>query len=301
MRIISFLSSATEIVFELNLERHLVGISHECDYPPAALELPRVSRPRFDPAGLSSGEVDAAVRRCMEEYGSVYEVDTARVRELRPDLVLTQAVCEVCAVPTGSVAEAVGDMERPPAVLSLDAHTLDGILGTVQQVADAADASAAGAAAVSRLRARSDAVREKVAGRARPRTLMLEWVDPPFVPGHWVPEMVDIAGGENLLGSAGERSIQVGWDALTGLDPDCLLLGQCGYDLAQAREDADSHRARLRSIAGTTIESGAAWLLHSAYFSRSGPRVFDGVEVLGHILHPEAVDAPLAGRAEAWT
>jgi iron complex transport system substrate-binding protein len=300
MRIVSMLSSATEIVHALGLERHLVGISHECDHPPSALVLPRASRPRFDPAGLTSGEVDAAVRRCMEEHGSVYEVDGARLHELRPDLILTQAVCEVCAVPTGSVEAAVAELPGSPAVLSLDAHTLEGILGTVRQVAEAAGEPRRGAEVVAGLRARLDRVAERVAGEARPRVLMLEWLDPPFAPGHWVPEMVALAGGESLAGRAGERSREVPWPELRGLDPDLLLLAQCGYDLAQARADADRSGDRLREVAGRAIGGGGAWVLHSAFYSRSGPRVVEGVEVLGSLLHPARVGASCAGRAERW-
>lgn len=188
MRIASLLSSATEIVYELGLQDRLVAISHECDWPPAALALPRLSRVRFDPAGLTSGEIDAEVRRCMAEFGSVYEVDRSALGAARPGLVLTQAVCEVCAVPTGSVHDAVAHLPSPPRVLSLDAHTLEEILATVRQVADAAGEPARGAEAEARLRGRIDRVREAVAGRPRPRVLALEWLEPPFAPGHWVPD-----------------------------------------------------------------------------------------------------------------
>lgn len=303
MRIASLLSSATEIVYELGLQQNLVAISHECDYPPEALRLPRLSRSRFDPAGLSSGEIDQAVRRCMEEYGSVYEVDVARLREVRPDLILTQAVCEVCAVPTGSVQEAVAELPYQPEVLSLDAHTLDGILDTVQQVADAAGTTERGRRTVAALRGRM----EKVAARAlesagpRPRVLALEWLDPPFVPGHWVPEMIEMAGGENLVGRAGERSLAATWDQLQGLHPDRLLLLPCGYDLPQARQDADQHRAHLEEVAGPAIASGDAWLGHGAYFSRSGPRVVTGVEALGRVFYPDLfAPSSSAGRMEIW-
>ena len=199
MRIASMLSSATEIVYALGLQHQLVGISHECDYPPEALRLPRLSRSRFDPAGLTSGQIDAEVRRCMLEYGSVYEVDVDALRRIRPDVILTQAVCEVCAVPTGAVNDAIAQLPHPATVVSLDAHSLEQILATMRQVADAADDSPRGEAAVGRLTARVDRVREAVAGRARPRVLALEWLDPPFAPGHWVPEMVRRAGGVEVL------------------------------------------------------------------------------------------------------
>jgi iron complex transport system substrate-binding protein len=301
MRIVSMLSSATEILYELGLGDHLVGISHECDYPPEAMSLPRVSRSRFEPEGMTSGEIDAAVRRSMEEHGSVYEVDVEALSRLRADLVLTQAVCEVCAVPTGSVIEATSEMGSPPEIASLDAHTIEGIIHSVQQVADAAGRPERGRQVTDSMRSRLSAVRRRVAGRERPRVLFLEWLDPPFSPGHWVPEMVEIAGGDLLLGVAGERSEQHRWEALTGLDPDLLLVEPCGYDLSQAREDAERHSELLRSTAGRAIEAGRAWLLHSSYFSRSGPRVIAGVEALATVLHPGMAGThPDGGIAEPW-
>lgn len=301
MRIVSMLSSATEIVYALGLQEHLVGISHECDFPSEALRLPRTSRSRFDPSGMTSGEIDAAVRRSMEEHGSVYEVDRERLRELRADVVLTQAVCEVCAVPTGSVREAVASLERAPEVVSLDAHTVEGILQSMRQVADAVGFSARGEEVVGRLRGRLDRVASRVADRPRPRVLLLEWLDPPFAPGHWVPEMVERAGGENLRGKAGLRSEQIAWEDVADARPDVLLVEPCGYDLRGAREDADRHRDRLWSVAEPAMRNGRAWVLHSSFFSRSGPRVIDGVEVLARVLHPDLFpEVPLEGRAERW-
>jgi iron complex transport system substrate-binding protein len=301
LRIVSLLSSATEIVYELGLQHHLVGISHECDWPPESQSLPRVSRVRFDPAGLTSAEIDAEVRRCMLEHGSVYAVDVARLAELEPDLILTQAVCEVCAVPTPSVHEAVAATDGRARVLSLDAHTLDEILTTVREVADAAGEPELGAQAVSRLQGRIDRVRGAVAGRPRPRVLALEWLDPPFAPGHWIPEMIEAAGGDSLLGRAGGHSVEVPWAEVAGIAHDRLLLVPCGYAMDAARADADRARDRLRSFAAETIDAGRAVVGHSAYFSRSGPRVVDGIELLGAWLHPDAVDGIAAeGRLETW-
>jgi iron complex transport system substrate-binding protein len=302
MRIVSMLSSATEIVYALGLESHLVAISHECDHPPEALSLPRASRSRFDPAGLDSGEIDRAVRRAMEEHGSVYEVDVELIRELRPDLILTQAVCEVCAVPTGSVEDAIERLDHAPRVLSLDTHTLDEIIEAVESVGEAAGAAERGREVANGLRARLDRVRRAVADEPRPRTLLLEWLDPPFAPGHWVPEMIEMAGGENLVGRAGHRSEQIDWSALDDLDPDVLLIEPCGYDLVAAREDADRHRTRIERIAERALRKERSWLLHSSFYSRSGPRVVDGVEALAGVLHPGAVPDPSTpGRAERWS
>lgn len=301
MRIASMLSSATEIVYALGLQDHLVGISHECDYPPQALRLPRLSRSRFDPAGLTSGQIDAEVRRCMLEYGSVYEIDVDALRRVRPDVILTQAVCEVCAVPTGSVHDAVAELPHPPAVVSLDAHTLEQIFATMRQVADAAGEPACGEEAVARLRGSVDRVRHAVAGRPCPRTLALEWLDPPFAPGHWVPEMVEIAGGDNLVGTAGSHSREIPWSDAEGLAPDRLLLVPCGYAMDRARHDADEARQRLRALAAPAIDGGGAAVGDSAWFSRSGPRVVEGIEALAAWLHPDADLTPPAGRIlEAW-
>ena len=217
------------------------------------------------------------------------------------NLILTQGVCEVCAVPTGSVEDAVEQLPFRPRVLSLDAHTLDGILETVEQVADAAGAPERGRQATARLRERIARVEERVAGEERPRVLALEWLDPPFAPGHWVPEMVTKAGGENLLGQSGERSTEVGWAELEKTDPNVLLLLPCGYDLLQARNDADQHRERLRGIAARAIDGGGAWIGHGSFFSRSGPRVVRGIEVLGRIFHPTRFPrAELDGEIESW-
>jgi iron complex transport system substrate-binding protein len=295
------LSSATEIVYALGLQDQLVAISHECDYPPASQGLPRTSCSRFDPSGLTSGEIDAEVRRCMQEWGSVYEVDRGLLRSLHPDVVLTQAVCEVCAVPTGSVHEAVADLPARPEVVSLDAHSLDEIFETVQQVADVANVPERGHEVVTGLRQRIAAVGERVSSRERVRTLALEWLDPPFAPGHWVPEIIAHAGGENLLGTAGGHSAEVPWEQLAVLDPERLLLLPCGWDLAHARADADRARERLNKIAGRAIQAGGAWIGHGSYFSRSGPRVVDGIEALARVLHRSAFpDPPAAGRLEAW-
>lgn len=301
-RIVSLLASATEIVYALGLGDRLVGISHECDYPPEALDRPRVSRARFDPSGLEAGEIDRAVRRAMEEHGSVYAVDAERLAALRPDLVLTQAVCEVCAVPTASAREAVAALEEGPSVLSLDAHDLAGIFRTIEEVGTAAGVGDRADAYAARLRARVEAVRARVADRSRPRVLALEWLDPPFVPGHWVPEMVEIAGGVNVAGRAAERSAQVAWADVRGHDPDVLVIAPCGLGLDATRREADRQADRLREVAPRAIRSGRAFAVDgSSYFNRSGPRVVDGIEILGALFHPDALpDVALAGRAARW-
>jgi iron complex transport system substrate-binding protein len=300
LRIASMLASATEIVVALGLEDSLVAISHECDFPPQVLDRPRVSRPRFDPAGLDSGDIDRAVRQAMLEHGSVYEVDAARLSAQQPTLVLTQAVCEVCAVPTPGVREVVARHHIGATVLSLDAHTLADVLDSIASVGRAAGVPERAAALVAALRERVDRVRREVAGLACPRVLAIEWLDPPFVPGHWVPEMIEVAGGSNLAGRTGERSQQTSWEALEGLDPDVLIVMPCGYGLAASIADADRFAQELRRSASRAIDAGRAWVVDgSSWFNRSGPRIAGGIEILSRILHPE-LGLPAAGTACRW-
>jgi len=202
-RVASLLASATEIVHALGLRDQLLAISHECDYPPDVLHLPRLSKPRFDPDGLSSAEVDRAVRAALEEHGSVYQIDEAALIQLDPDIILTQAVCEVCAVPTHGVLDLVARHGCSAQVLSLDAHTVEEIFHTILQVGEALGARDRAAALVQSYRDRLQHVRGAVADRPRPRVLAIEWLDPPFAPGHWVPEMVMLAGGENMVAKPG--------------------------------------------------------------------------------------------------
>jgi iron complex transport system substrate-binding protein len=301
-RIVSLLASATEIVCALGLADRLVGISHECDHPPEVLDRPRLSRPRFDPAGLTSGEIDAAVRAALAEHGGVYEVDGAALAALQPDLILTQAVCEVCAVPTSGVREVVRERGLVAAVLSLDAHTVDEILDSIEAVAGAAGVAERGCELRRRLAGRIAAVREAVAGAPRARVLALEWLDPPFVPGHWLPEMIEAAGGACVAGAAGERSREVSWDDLGGLEPDVLVVMPCGFDLEATAADAARNADRLTATAPRAVAAGRAFLADgSAYFNRSGPRVADGVEILAGLLHPDRFPPPAPSAARRWT
>jgi iron complex transport system substrate-binding protein len=298
---VSLLASATEIVCALGLEDRLVGISHECDHPPEVLDRPRVSRPRFDPAGLDSGEIDAAVRRSMREHGSVYQLDAERLAALEPDLVLTQAVCEVCAVPASGAADAVAEAGLDARVLSLDAHSLDEILSSVDDVARAAGVEARGRAFRAKLEGRIEAVRDRVGDAGTPRVLALEWLDPPFAPGHWVPEMIRLAGGDDLVGAPRRRSREIEWESLRGLEPDVLVVMPCGYGLEAARADADAHAGELLRAADGPVRDGRAWVVDaSSYFNRSGPRVVTGIEILAGLFHPELAPAPPEGTAARW-
>jgi len=301
VKIVSLLASGTEIVCELGLEASLVGISHECDHPPEILDRPRLSRPRFDPAGLSSAEIDRAVRDAASAGASPYVLDVEKLAELAPHLVLTQAMCEVCAVPVQGARQACETAGIDAAILSLDAHSLREVLDCVGLVGGATGRADRAAALVAALRQRLHDVTRAVAGTRRPRVLALEWLDPIFVPGHWVPEMIDLAGGECLAGEAKARSVQVDAEELAGLDPDVLLIMPCGYGLAASRRDADAHARRLARLATRAIEEGRACVVDaSSYFNRSGPRVVEGVEILAGLIHPEIFPLPAAGRADTW-
>ncbi|MDH3732101.1 MAG: cobalamin-binding protein [Gemmatimonadota bacterium] len=300
-RIVSLLASGTEIVDELGLGDRLVAISHECDYPHALLDLPRVSRPRFDPEGLTSGEIDRAVRTAMLEHGSVYAIDGDLLERLDPDVILTQAVCEVCAVPTGGVERTLEERGLTADIVSLDAHTIDDILSSIVQVGEATAARESARRSVASLRSRLEAVKTSVAGATRPRVLAIEWLDPPFTPGHWVPEMIERAGGLNLMGDAGQPSAQVEWEDLVGLDADALVIMPCGYGVDAARADADAHAPRLAELAPRAIADRRAWVVDaSAYFNRSGPRFVTGVEILAGLLHPGRLSPPGPDKAREW-
>jgi iron complex transport system substrate-binding protein len=301
MRIASFLASGTEICVALGLQEDIVAISHECDWPPEVLDRPRMSRPRFETAGLTSEQIDTALRAAMAEHGSAYVVDEQLLAELKPDLVLTQAVCEVCAVPTPGVRDVVARQGLDAHVLSLDAHTVGDILDSIVQVGAATGATGQAADVVEALRARIDAVRDAVEGAPRPRVLAIEWLAPPFAPGHWVPEMIDVAGGENLVGAAGAHSTQATWDELEGLDPDVLLVMPCGYGLEATRADAEGARTNLERVAPRAIAEGRAFIVDgSSYFNRSGPRFVTGIEILGGLLHPDRCAAPSPDTAAPW-
>lgn len=302
-RIASLLPSATEIVYALGLGDRVVGVSHSCDYPADARTKTVLSRPRFSADGLSSGAIDAAVRNTLQRFGSVYEIDAERLAGVRPDLLLTQGVCEVCAVPTHDAQVAAARLACCPTVLALDAHDLAGVLSSIRAIGRAGGVPERAERSVRHIEHRIVAVHERVAGRATARVLALEWLDPPFVPGHWVPEMVALAGGSLLRGTAGRPSFAAVWEDLAGLDPDVLIVMPCGFSLAAAHADADRYRAALHAVAPRAMAAGRAFVVDaSAHFSRPGPRVAEGVELLAALLHPAAFPtAALAGRAAVWT
>jgi iron complex transport system substrate-binding protein len=289
MRIASLVPSATEMLFAVGLGESVVGVTHECDYPPAASELPQLTATVL-PSGLSAGEIDAAVKEVIGAGRALYTLDEERLEELEPDLIVTQAVCEVCAVAYDDVVEVAARLPSRPRVLQQDPSTLGEVLDDVTRLGEATGIPERGQALRIELEARLDAVRNAVTEAPRPRVLALEWLDPPFLGGHWIQEMIEIAGGESVAGVPGQKSPQVEWEDLRGLDPDVVVSMPCGWYLDESCAQALRHGDRLGAFGSSRVYAVDG----ASTFSRPGPRLVDGVELLGHLLHPELVEPPEA-------
>lgn len=291
MKIASLVPSATELLFALGLGDRVVAVTHECDYPQDAAALPRLTRSVVT-EGLSTAEIDRAVRERTERGEALYELDEEQLAGLSPDLVVTQAVCEVCAVSYDDVVAVAGRLDSRPRVLSLDPSTLGDVLADAERLADTAGVPEAGERLVGDARERLARVRDACAGAPRPRLLALEWLAPPYVGGHWVPEMVELAGGEDVLGSAGARSRTADWTELEASEPEVVVSMPCGYGTEESAAETLAHLERVAELGPRAVYAVDA----SSYFSRPGPRLVDGVELLAHLLHPERVPAPPPGR-----
>jgi iron complex transport system substrate-binding protein len=291
VRIASLVPSATEMLFALGLGDRVVAVTHECDYPPGAEQLPHLTRSVI-PEGLPAAEIDAAVRERTGRGEALYELDEETLRELGVDLIVTQAVCEVCAVSFDDVRAVAERLPTRPRVISLDPNTLGEVLADFPRLAEAADAEAAGDRLVEEAGARVEAVERAVDDAPRPRVAALEWLDPVYVGGHWVPQMIELAGGEDVLGLPGERSRTVEWTEVEASAPHVVVAMPCGYYAEQAAAEAVRHRERLATLGARVVAVDAA-----AYFSRPGPRLVDGIELLGHLLHPDRVPAPPTRRS----
>ncbi len=290
MRIVSMLPSATEIAYALGLGEHVVGVSHECDYPPDARTKPSITRAPFDHHALPSAEIDRIVSETVAVGRELYHVDAERMRELQPDLVLTQGLCEVCAVSVKAVNDA---LSAGPRVLSLDAGGLDGVLADVERVAEAAGVAEKGREVPSGLRARLDGVRTRAETLPRKRVACLEWLDPPYNAGHWVPEMVDLAGGTEVLSRRGEYSCRIEWREVVEAQPDVLVLMPCGFGPERSLGELSILQEKPGWDGIPAVRSGEVWAVDAnSYFSRPGPRLVDGVEALAGILHPETFSRP---------
>lgn len=279
MRIISLLPSATDIIAELRLLDWLVGVSEDCDWPPQVRDKPLVARTHLDLSGLSSAEIDALVTTTSADTHSLYAVDAQLIGELKPDLIITQDLCQVCAVSSGDLATAcpVGCE-----VFSMNPRRLGEVIASVTALAGRLGVPERGAAVAEAMRAKIGQVRDAVAGLDRPRLFVAEWIDPPYGCGHWVPEMVEAAGGRNVISQPGEFSFATTWDAVLAEEPDLIALAPCGFHLGEAAERAAGLSLPVRTVA---VDG-------DAYFARPGPRLADGVRQLGYLLHPEAVPDP---------
>ncbi len=287
MRIVSLVPHATELLFALGLGPETVAVTHECDYPPAAEQLPRVTRDVL-PSGLSAAEIDAAVRERTLAGEAIYELDREQLAALEPDLIVTQALCPVCAVSYDEVAVLAKTLPSAPRVIALDPKTLGETLGDVRTIAQATDRRDDGVDLIGAAAARIDRVKLAVRGQPRPRVAALEWLDPVYIAGHWTPQLIELAGGEDVLGLAGEPSQTVSWEELAAARPDVVVVMPCGYDAPRAHAEAVAYERELAALQAQRIVAVNA----SAYFSRPGPRLIDGLELLAHILHPQRIEQP---------
>ncbi len=291
MRIVTTLPSATEIVCALGFEP--VGVSHECDYPPEVDSIPAVTRSRID-ADASSGEIDRQVLEVADE--GVYDVDVEALAELDPDLIVTQGMCDVCAVDEAVVERAVDEIDADPEVVTTDPHTVADVLGDVERIGRAAGRERCAKDVVSNLRKRIQAVRERTERvDDRPRTVIFDWTDPVMVAGHWTPELVAAAGGEYGMADPADRSTPREWADVLEYDPEVVIVAPCGFDLEQTAANLADLTDRDGWADLTAVREGRAWAMDGHhYVNRPGPRIVDTLESLAPIVHPERFDAPEA-------
>ncbi len=300
MRVLSLLASATEIVCALGHGDSLVGRSHECDWPEWVARLPHCTRPKLNVDG-DSAAIDREVKALVAQGLSVYEVDTDALRALAPDVIVTQTQCEVCAVSEADLVDALALFaERRPEVVSLHPDALDDVFADIERVARALGTPERGAALVAEMRARMDTVRDAVSGTgARPRAACIEWIEPLMAAGNWMPELVALAGGENLFGAAGGRSPWLDFEALAAADPDVIAVLPCGFDLARTRAEMPALTGRPGWRDLRAARTGRVALVDgNAYFNRPGPRLAESAEILAEILRPDSVD--FGHRGAAW-
>jgi iron complex transport system substrate-binding protein len=305
MRIVSLLPSATEIVCAIGLADELVGVTHECDWPPQAIGKPVMTRSVHDLVGAPSRTIHQLVDAAVHGGSSLYALDEEALEAAAPDLILTQELCRVCAVSYREVNEVARAIDADIRVVSLEPTSIEGIFHTITTVGAMTESEDAAVDLVETLRGRLRTVEETVQrrrddGRAGPRVVSLEWLDPPFAVGHWVPEQIQRAGGWDLLGDAGSRSVETTWDAVAEVDPDMLLLMPCGFHLAETVEEWDrTPRPDVWEDISAVRRGHVIAVDGSAYFSRPGPRVIDGIELLAEIFDPEAfIETAPAG---SWT
>jgi iron complex transport system substrate-binding protein len=289
MRICSLLPGATEIAFALGLGDQVVGVTHECDYPPAARDKPVVVKSAIDSKRMSAAEIDRKVGELLEAGKGLYHVDEQALIAADPDIILTQGLCEVCALDYDEVVKAAARLARRPKIVSLNPHRLTDLLDDIQLVGEATDRQATAKTIVAGLRERIERVgwREP---NSRPRVVCLEWFEPLYAAGHWVPEMVALAGGYDVLGREGEPSAKITWSEVVGANPEVILLMPCGFDTRRTVKEATPLRALPGWDRLPAVKTGKVFALNgNAYFSRPGPRLINGLEILARIIHPETV------------
>lgn len=287
LRIVSLLPSATEIVCALGLADSLVGVSHDCDYPPEIRTRPVLSA-AIVTADLPSALIDTRIRDQVHRGLSVYHLDARQLAGLRPDLILTQELCAVCAPSYTLVRQAAGILEADTRIASLEPHGLHDILDNILLVGQLTGTGEPARAIVDALRRRIDAIRSRAATLPRPRVACLEWLDPIYIGGHWIPEMVEAAGGTDVLGRAGEPSFEATWAEIVAARPDALVVMPCGFDIARTRREIASLTRRPGWSEVPAVRAGRVYLTEAgAYFSRPGPRIVTGLEILAASIHPE--------------
>lgn len=299
MRIVSLLPSATEIVYLLGLGDCLTGVSHECDYPQAALGKRKIITPAFEGARLSSREIDSSVRAFLGRGEAIYQIDLDALKAADPDLIVTQELCDVCAAPYQDVLEAVTHLSRKPEILSLNPQRLRDVLRDVVRVGEATGRLREAAQAVASLTERVDRVEKRAANaKTRPTVACLEWLEPIMASGHWVPEMVALAGGSDPLGKAGEPSERMTWERVLSCAPEILILMPCGFSVDRTLDEIHLLTDRPGWEALPAVRRGKVFAVNGhAYFSRPGPRLVEGTEILAHLVHPERFPDPVAEEA----
>jgi iron complex transport system substrate-binding protein len=287
-RIVSLLPAATEIAAALGLIDQVVGVSHECNFPKEANARARVTRCPVHNAGLTSGKVDQWVRRALRDSGTIYTIDEPLLRELRPDVILTQKLCDVCAVGYGTVARLAETLSGPPHVVNLEPTSLSDIFDDIRRVAEVCGVPERAETLIASLSARVEMVQRCLKHIShRPRCFLMEWVDPPFCSGHWGPELVEIGGGRDSLGRRHRPSAQVDWREVVDARPEIMVLALCGYGIDRARRDYELLRSFPDFESLPAAHDGEIYIVDaSAYFSRPGPRIVDSLEILAGILHP---------------
>lgn len=298
MRVCSFLPSATEIAFALGLGDQIVGVTHECDYPPEARGKPVVVNSAVDPTVISSRAVDQAVREHLRTKTTLYTIDPLRFKEARPTIILTQALCDVCALDYNEVVRASQSLEVEPRIVALNPHLLGDVFADIRLVGSVTGKLAAAESLVCRLQERVAAIEAKTKSSQRPRVACIEWLDPFFSAGHWIPEMVELAGGRNGLAEKGQPSRRIDWTEVLEFSPEVLVLMPCGFDVARTLTEAEPLARSPAWQELPAVKQGRVFAVNgSAYFSRSGPRLVEGLEILASVIHPEIFSAELSSDA----